>query len=292
MHLAGQANALTAITNTINIVNAIYERDVNVRFTLVTNNSILFTNAATDPYTNTTSPNNTTLNQNQTAINNGIGIGNYDLGMVLNDGWSGGVASVGVVCTDASKARAAAGVSGTGYNGLEGPVFAVTVAHEMAHMFSATHSFNASNAPCGAQATLATAYEPGGGSTIMAYAGVCTPNFYQRQSELYFHTGSIEQIQNYLLSGSASCAVISNTGNTAPMVNVTASSYTIPRSTPFSLTASGSDANGNTLKYNWEQMDANLLSATAPLPTNTTGPNFRSYAPTTNPTRVFPSIEV
>ena len=290
-----QAGALVAITNTLNVVNAIYERDADIHFTLVTNNSILFTDAATDPYSTVTSPDNNTLSQNQTAITTAIGSSNYDLGIVLNNGWNGGLASVGVVCSSVSKGRAAAGINqlspSSGYIGLQGPVFASTVAHEIAHQFSATHTYNATNGICGGQIGLSTAYEPGGGSTIMSYAGVCTPNYFQRQTDLYFHAGSLEQIQNYVLSGSGSCAVITNTGNTPPAVTVGAASYTIPKSTAFSLTAIGSDANSNILKYTWEEMDANFASSTAPLSTNTSGPNFRSYPPSTNPTRIFPSID-
>ena len=44
------------------------------------------------------------------------------------------------------------------------------------------------------------------------------------------------------------------TGNTPPTVNAGAD-FTIPRSTPFALTATGSDADGDTLTYAWEQYD-------------------------------------
>ncbi len=286
-----QVNALAAITNVVNVVNAIYERDANVHFTLVTNNSILFTDANTDPYTPAGVLDNTTLTQNQNTLSTNIGIGNYDLGIVFNNDWNGGLASIGVACNNANKGRAAAGSLSVGYDGLQGPIFINTVAHELAHEFSATHTFSSNNPPCGAQATASTAYEPGGGSTIMSYASVCDPNFFQRQADLYFHAGSLEQIQNYLLSSNASCAALSSTGNAAPLVTVSGPSYTIPKSTPFSLTASASDANGNTLKYSWEQMDANFLSLSAPLSTNTSGPNFRSYPPTTIPTRTFPNLD-
>ncbi len=42
--------ALTYIGTLVNDVTAIYERDAGITFTLVTNNSIIFTDATTDPY--------------------------------------------------------------------------------------------------------------------------------------------------------------------------------------------------------------------------------------------------
>lgn len=290
-----QAQAVTYITATVNNVTAIYERDITVRFTLVTNNNILFTDAATDPYATTASPNTTTLNTNHSQLNSLVGAGNYDLGMVFNDGWDGGLAALGSVCNASNKGRAASGLSfGTGANpddGPQGPVFDGTVAHEIAHQFNATHSFIASNGACGSNATLSSSYEPGGGSTIMAYTNVCAPNYYQAGSDLYFHSGNIAQMQSFIGSGSASCAVTTGIANNAPVVTALGSSYTIPVSTPFTLTATGSDADGNTLYYNWEQLDAGLaLSSTAPASTNTSGPNFRSYPPALSPSRTFPGI--
>jgi len=289
-----QANALTSITTTINNVTAIYERDATISFTLVSNNSILYTNAASDPYATVSFPTNATLTSNQTALTSNIGTANFDLGIVFNKGWDGGLASVGVVCNNSFKGQGAAGLSfGTGANptaGPQGPIFDNTVAHEMAHLFSATHTFAATNGSCAGNATAATAYEPGGGSTIMAYAGSCTGNFYQPYSDPYFHAASLAQIASYVTGGSASCASPVITGNNQPTVTIPAASYTIPASTPFTLTSTGTDADGNSLVYSWEQMDGGVTTTTAPQPTNTSGPNFRSYPPSSASSRTFPPL--
>jgi Metallo-peptidase family M12B Reprolysin-like/Secretion system C-terminal sorting domain len=288
-----QAQALTYITICINVVNAIYERDATIRFILVTNNSILYTDAATDPYTGTL--NSAEITANNTFTNTNLGAGNYDVGIVFNNGYSGGLAQLNSVCT-ANKGRAGAGITfGFGVNptqGPQGPGFDATVAHEIAHQFSATHTMAASNGSCGANATLSTAWEPGGGSTIMAYAGTCTGNFYQANNDLYFHTGNVAQISNYAttLAGNT-CPVITNPGNAIPTVTVAAPAYTIPISTPFFLTCGTSDANGNALTYTWEQMDAPAATtATPPVATDITGPNFRSFPPSANTTRYLPNI--
>ena len=78
------ANAQAAIASIINLVDAIYERDVAIRFTLVNNTNIIFTNPATDPYS-TNGADSTTLNENQSTLDNGafLGSANYDVGHVF-----------------------------------------------------------------------------------------------------------------------------------------------------------------------------------------------------------------
>jgi hypothetical protein len=123
----------------------------------------------------------------------------------------------------------------------------------------------------------------------MSYAGICSPHNVQNNSDAYFHAASIEEISDYMVTGFGStCDQIINTGNGAPAVNA-GSDYTIPRSTPFALTAAGNDPNGDAITYCWEQMD----NATAVYPlanNNPQGPNFRSFSPTASPTRFFPRL--
>jgi hypothetical protein len=88
------------------------------------------------------------------------------------------------------------------------------------------------------------------------------------------------------------CGVSSTLTNNAPTLTVAANSYTIPKSTPFELTANGSDADAtDVLQYNFDQYDA-ASSAMTTLPTSsaTSGPMFRSYPYTTSNTRIFPAL--
>jgi chitodextrinase len=55
------------------------------------------------------------------------------------------------------------------------------------------------------------------------------------------------------------------------------------------LTGTGTDANGDALTFDWEQMDSQNTAA-APSATKTSGVNFRSYNATTSPTRYFPKM--
>jgi reprolysin-like metallo-peptidase family M12B/type IX secretion system substrate protein len=288
-----QAQALVYIGTLVNDVTAIYERDASITFTLVSNNSIIFTDAAADPYATVGFPTGTTLNTNHSTLTTALGIGNFDEGLVLNRGWNGGLAALGVVCNNTNKGRGAAGLNfGYGSNptqGPQGPVFIGTVAHEMAHQFNVMHTMASVTASCTGNAYAPTAYEPGGGSTIMAYAGSCGTDAYQTNSDLYFHGGSILQMVDFAIN-SATCVTPVAMSNTAPTVSVAATSYTIPISTPFMLTATGADANNNTLYYNWEQMDAGVTTTGTPSAAATSGPMFRSYPPTTSNTRTFPRL--
>lgn len=292
-----QVNDITYITIAINNVIAVYDRDLNIRFTIVSPNSILFTNAATDPYPGgNVYLDDAATNANQTALDNIIGTAAYDLGIVFNHGWDRGYVPqpFGFVCNAASKGKGAAGVlSGHGQNPVAGPQglsFDLTVAHEIGHQFGSTHSYASTVGTCAGFASAAATFEPGGGSTLMSYGGYPDCNTYVSYAEMYFHAGNIAQIQTYI-SGPGNCVTPTVTGNNAPVLTIAASSYTIPVSTPFTLTATGTDVNGNTLWYNWEQMDVNFLTPNPPAATNTGGPNFRSYPPTlTGNTRNFPKL--
>lgn len=283
-----QANALTNITTTVANVSLIYELQLAIKFTLVTNNSILFTDSLADPYPTVSFPTSALLDSNTKTLNTIIGSGNYDVGFVLNYGWNGGLAYTPAVCS----VNKGGGSGGLNFS-VVSPVMYNLMAHEIAHMFSAKHTMSTgTNAgPCSANVNLPTAYEPGGGSSIMAYAGsVCTGLFYQSNTDGYFHFNSEQAVITYAASLST-CGTQTVLSNNAPVVNVPANAYTIPVSTPFVLSATGTDANGDALTYNFEQYDAAATYMTAtPSSTATSGPVFRSYPPAAASSRTFPPL--
>jgi chitodextrinase len=283
-----KALALAAMNNTMTRVNGVFEMDFGAHMNLIANNDIIiYTDAATDPYsvasTGATGVWNTELQNNLT---NTIGNAAYDIGHLFGaTGGGGNAGCIGCICVD-DTASLTDKNKGSGYtspaDGIpSGDNFDIDyVAHEMGHQFGANHTFTHSN-----EGTIAQV-EPGSGSTIMGYAGITSLDV-QPHSDAYFHAVSIQQVTNNIKS--KTCSVNTATGNSIPSVNA-GLNYTIPKGTPFMLTGTATDANGDVLTYDWEQMDAQTTSA-APSATKTTGVDFRSYNPTTSPIRYFPRME-
>ncbi|SIQ81815.1 Por secretion system C-terminal sorting domain-containing protein [Chryseobacterium sp. RU37D] len=278
-----KANALAAMNNTMTRVNAVFEKDFAARMVLISNNdAVIYTNASSDPYSPAAQMNNWN-SQLQSTLTSVIGEANYDIGHLFGASGGGGNAGcIGCVCTNGSK--------GSGYTSPadaipSGDNFDIDyVAHEMGHQFGGNHTFSMSNEGTGAN------MEPGSGSTIMGYAGITSQDI-QPHSDAFFHAISIQQITNNIKA--KTCPVSTNTGNSVPTANA-GSDYTIPKGTPFMLTGTGTDANGDSLTYIWEQMDNASSSQTgtssAASATKASGPTFRSWTPQATPTRYFPRM--
>ena len=275
---------LSAMNTSITRINGVFERDLSVRFEIVSGNeNIIFLDPNTDNLTN--DDDSLLINESQNLCDSKIGNANYDIGHTFSTG-VGGRAALGSVCIQGQKGQ---GV--TGNNSPFGDTFDIDyVAHEIGHQMGANHTFNGTADNCaGINRNNNTAVEPGSGNTIMAYAGICSPQNVQNQSDDHFHAISIDEMWSIVIT-TGSCASTTTTGNTAPVANA-GLDYTIPKSTPFILKGQGSDVDANNvLTYNWAQVDNGIGFAIPPNPTNTGGAMFKSLPSSTSPNRYMPSL--
>jgi hypothetical protein len=273
---------LSAMVTSVNRVDGVYETELSVSFQLVANNDTLIHLTSADPYTNGNT--NSMIGQNQTVVTARIGASNYDIGHVFGTN-SGGLAGLGVICDNGQKAR---GVTGSAAP-VGDPFDIDYVAHEMGHQFNGSHTFNTSLGSCSGNRSGSNAYEPGSGSTIMAYAGICGTDNLQNNSHAYFHARSLQTIYNEIAS--TNCATLTPTGNAPLGLPTLSASYSIPYLTPFELQAPAAidSAVADTLRtYCWEEYDLSSGALTWAA-TTTTGPIFRSFPPTESRLRVFPT---
>lgn len=282
---AARDSALLSLARTINLVQRAYQVDLGIRFTFVNEaRSLVF--AGSDPFPDRSL--SAIRARNQHVIDSIVGAANYDLGHVLTT-TDGGEAVVGSICDSATKAM--------GLSGLPAPVetepFAIDyVAHELGHQFGANHTFNANVGSCGGNRKAIVATEPGSGSTIMSYAGICNPLNVQPHADSYFHIVSLAEIGDRLAS--VSCLGTLSTGNRAPEARTPRRDIFVPVSTPFMLVGSASDLDDDPLRYTWEQVPGTEWDP-APMPPEgdvdgKIRPLFRSFAPSVDTVRYLPSL--
>ncbi len=286
-----QANALAAIQTTVNRMIVVYRRELATTFTIVSDLRSVFTDANTGGFTNNS---NADTDRNQVVLDMIYGNANYDIGHVLSVTPNpDGLAASPSLCDPTGKAQGF-----TGAPTPQGDGFDVDyVAHEIGHQFAMSHTFNNDiDGSCNTR-SVNSAYEPASGVTIMGYAGICTPRNLSANSIEYFNLRSFDQSLNYLQNTVPqqypTCGSTTATGNTAPTV-AAAGTFNIPRQTPFTLTASATDADGNSLTYLWEEFDlGGATRSTGAVDTDEDGtarPIFRAYNATTSPARTFPSL--
>ena len=111
-----------------------------------------------------------------------IGAANYDVGHIA---WA----------STAAASRSSASSAGTTRAGAapdcpqpQGDFFAIDyVAHELGHQFAGNHTFNGVQYACsGGNREPSTSVEPGSGSSVMAYAGICLQDDLQPHTDPYF----------------------------------------------------------------------------------------------------------
>jgi len=300
--------ATAAVTTDVNNLSAIYKREMAVVFTLLT--PVHYTNPATDPFDPTGGNGVNLALQAAAVVGQNFSNNDYDIGHALHTGGTGGIAYLGVVCSNSMFSTSpgystggplkAGGFSGSFSNQNLG--FARLFAHEVGHMYNVGHTFNGTGGSCTSNIDGTSSYEIGSGTTIMSYRGLCSSAQNVPSSgaaDDYFHAKSLEQMLAYIAGAGGSCSVTESSGNQVPSVtaNPCGGSLTIPKLTPFTLTGSGSDPDGDPVYYMWEQIDEDGTGT----PTqgfigvaagnSVIAPLFRTYPPHTGGfTRTFPAL--
>ncbi len=295
---SSQVTAQAALTSMVNSLRAVYEKEVSVSFSLVSTK--IYEDANADPFN---------PNGNAKALDAAIAFGSlassepanfslglYDVGHVIHHSpGGGGVAYLSSPCNNLNLSGSTSPIKAGGWSGGT-TTSLVTFIHEVGHQFSAGHTFNSVNSGCTGNIMTGSAFEPGSGSTYMSYWGNCTPdNISGTVNRTYFHANSLESIINFS-TNTGTCSVNTASGNTIPVVNANPNSRTliIPKGTPFTLNGSGSDANGATVLFNWEQYNLGTTRGGADDAQNSTdSPIFRTFAPiSTGNVRTFPALSV
>ncbi|CAI8873781.1 reprolysin-like metallopeptidase [Chryseobacterium sp. IT-36CA2] len=278
---------LAAMNNTMTRINGVFERDFGAHLTVQNFPALIYLDAAADPYSNDL---NTQLQQTLTTV---VGNANYDIGHVFNQNAerSGNAGGIGIVCTDpANNTDKQKGSAFTQGPVPVGEVFDFTAAHEMGHQLGANHTFSNTSVT---DANKGANVEPGGGTTIMGYAGITYDNV-QANADGYFHYKSIDQVLTNL-ENKANCGTsLEINNNTAPAINALVA-YNIPKGTAYYLDASAADAESDPVNYTWEQNDStdefSTISGDSGWGYNPKGALARSLPGSPNGRRYFPKLE-
>lgn len=275
-----KAVVLAAMNATLTRLNGVYEKDLSLHYNLIAETeSLIFLNAATDPYTTAGGPDtansgiNSTLGATATTL--------YDLGHLIDKKAANGAAYVGVICGSSLKAG-----GWTSHNIPETATFDIDyVAHEMGHQMGAGHTYTFTT---GQQDQKV---EPGSGSTIMAYTGIIGNLDVQYNSHDNYHYSSINQIKNKV--NATTCGSNVPYALPAPTVNAGAD-YVVPHSTPYVVRATTTDPNTASYTYTFEQIDQAAAAQMGALSytylTKPSGPNFRALPQSSDSFRYFPDL--
>lgn len=278
-------STLAAIATLVADVNIITEQDLGIRFQLVEDNDKLISVITGDTFDSFVIQEGLQdiVVANAAFISEKIG-NDYDIGHILNVNPDqailvSGSGKVGSICTP----ERAFGQT-ISQSGIPSERFARIFAHELGHQLGADHTWtggstfnNGSVSDFGGcisgnfAGDADVAMEPGSGTTIMSYAGICGFQNIDNIQLPQYHIASIQQINAVSVFSNDACGC--GTGvlldNVSPkfegafespvgvvdQFNQGTPEVFVPLQTPFELSLQAIDADGDDLLYSWEQFD-------------------------------------
>ena len=278
---SNKEDALAAIASTLNRINSIFERDLNIRLELVSDDSLIYEDTDQDPFTGNFG------SELQRTLDDVLGDENYDIGHLFDYGEPNGDAGkIGSVCLKGSKGK---GFSTHPFRDTYGGEYRNDyfdldyVGHEIGHQFGAYHTYSFETEGTGFNV------EPGSGSTIMAYAGITGPDDLQQHGDPYFHYYSILSILNYV--DSINCGTTESLSSDIFSFDA-GQNYIIPIGTPYELKVDlSSNLEDENFTYCWEQLDSGEITSSNFGPYNPVGSMARSLPPNISPQRTIPNLK-
>jgi hypothetical protein len=265
-HFAGDIRfALRDVIRTVFVASALYEREVGVRLCpivpefLIPEPSTGGETPASGPGIYSTNPQEA-FKELQTLLDTKLP-GGFDVAHLFTDNL-GNLVDLEGACIPGKSAH---GITAWGTtNDHNTRMFA----HELAHQFSAGHTFNGS----ANYRHPSSAVEPGDGSSLLSYAGF---------REAFFHAQSLDEMRSHV---AAYCKTDKGEGAAKPPSLKASHTDSVPRGQPFTLTATPPQTVSATLlQYRWDEMDVGRHPGQLP-------PVFHTHSWPQEARRDFPTV--
>ena len=260
------AGGLAWVTAMVNRMNLIWMRDLSSRMVLPLNaDRLIFTTANNGIFPSPPVTTNTLIGFVDTTMNQVLGRGNWEYGYIVSDGLGGGLAG--------------------GTHGVGTPDYDIFI-HEIGHQWGSPHNLTLEGPADGW--SIGGTIMGNRGNTVLTTDSVLNGDSYSSHS---IAQGFVDLKTSSASSWRRGYQRIA-TGNRIPQITVLASGFVIPINTPFVLSGTATDADGDNLTYAWEHSDKSTVTYDPAVffpPDN--GPLFVSVYPTPGGhTRYFPNL--
>lgn len=255
--------------NTETTLNEIYLRDLGIQFQVVNNNHLI-RKTQEEQLHNPSASSESIIAVSTQNINQVIGEDKYDVGVVITKSGSSSIAGKAALYGAFSKGNKGYALATNN---------AITIGHEIGHLFGAEHTFTS-----GGDITMKT--EPEAGTSIMSYGHGEKRDFFSLACIWYIKNAHLNSKDYYTTPQRTESIGPNNsdnipygilTQNRAPVIDRSKikKTYRIPKQTEFQFRIPAVDPDGDPLYYAAHQTDIRRR-------TEVSISHFRSYKPTRN----------